>query len=62
MKDENGDLLSDSCNILNRMKNYFQFLNIHRVSNVRQIKIKLSHYCLILVLLRLKLLFEVEKV
>jgi hypothetical protein len=39
-KDENGDLLVDSYNILNRWKNYyFQLLNIHKVSDVRQIEI-----------------------
>jgi hypothetical protein len=40
MKDENGDLLADSHNILNRWKNYFsQLLNVHNVSDVRQIKV-----------------------
>jgi hypothetical protein len=40
VKDENGDLLADSHNILNRWKNYFsQLLNIHRVSGFRQIEI-----------------------
>jgi hypothetical protein len=40
MKDENGALLADSNNILNRWKNYFsQLLNVHRVSEVRQIEI-----------------------
>jgi hypothetical protein len=40
VKDENGDLLADSHNILNRWNNYFsQLLNVHRVSDVRQIKI-----------------------
>jgi hypothetical protein len=38
--DENVDLLADSQNILNRWKNYFsQLLNVHRVSDVRQIQI-----------------------
>jgi hypothetical protein len=33
VKDENGDLLADSHNILNRLKNYFpQLLNVHNVS------------------------------
>jgi hypothetical protein len=37
VKDENGDLLADSHNILNRWKNYFsQLLNVHRVSDVKQ--------------------------
>jgi hypothetical protein len=40
VKDENGDLLADSHNILNRWKNYFsQFLNVHNVSDVRQIEV-----------------------
>jgi hypothetical protein len=40
VKDENGDLLADSHNILNKWKNYFsQLLNANRVSYVRQIKI-----------------------
>jgi hypothetical protein len=37
MKDDNGDLLADSHNILNRWKNYFpHLLNVHSVSNIRQ--------------------------
>jgi hypothetical protein len=40
VKDENGDLLADSHNILNRWKNYFsQLLNVHRVTDVRHIEI-----------------------
>jgi hypothetical protein len=40
VKDENGDLLADSHNILNIWKNYFaQLLNVHNVSDVRQIEI-----------------------
>jgi hypothetical protein len=40
LKDDNGNLLADSHNILNRWKNYFpQFLNVHKVSDVRQIEI-----------------------
>ncbi|PNF33673.1 hypothetical protein B7P43_G12347 [Cryptotermes secundus] len=40
VKDENGDLLADSHNILNRWRNYFsQLLNVHRVSDVRQTEI-----------------------
>jgi hypothetical protein len=36
-KDENGDLLADSHNILNRGKNYFyQLLNVHGVNDVMQ--------------------------
>jgi hypothetical protein len=40
VKDENGDLLADSHNIVNRWKNYFSHLsNVHRASDVRQIEI-----------------------
>jgi hypothetical protein len=40
VKDENGDLLADSHNILNRWKNYIsQLLNVHRVSDGRKIKV-----------------------
>jgi hypothetical protein len=40
VKDENGDLLADSHNILNRWKNYFcQLLNVHGVNDVRQTEI-----------------------
>jgi hypothetical protein len=39
VKDENGDLLADSHNILNRWKYYLsQLWNVHRVSDVRQIE------------------------
>jgi hypothetical protein len=38
VKDENGDLLADSNTFLNRWKSYFyQLLNVHNVSDVRQI-------------------------
>jgi hypothetical protein len=48
VKDENGDLLADSHNILNRWKNYFsQLLNVHRVSDVRQREIHTAdHYAM----------------
>jgi hypothetical protein len=40
VKDENGDLLANSHNILNRRNNYFsQLLNVHNVSDVTQIKV-----------------------
>jgi hypothetical protein len=40
VRDENGDLLADSHNILKRWKNYFaQLLNVHNVSDVRQIEV-----------------------
>jgi hypothetical protein len=40
VKDENGDLLADSYNILNRWKNYFsQLLNVHNDSDVGQIEV-----------------------
>jgi hypothetical protein len=33
VKDENGELLADSHNILNRWKNYFsQLMNVHNIS------------------------------
>jgi hypothetical protein len=39
VKAENGDLLADSHDILNRLKNYFsQSLIVHRVCDVRQIE------------------------
>jgi hypothetical protein len=40
VKYENGDLLADSHNILNRWKNYFsQLLNVHNVDDVRKIEV-----------------------
>jgi hypothetical protein len=40
VKDENGYLLADSHNTFNRWKNYFsQILNVHRVSDFRQIEL-----------------------
>jgi hypothetical protein len=40
VKDENGQLLADFHNILNRWKNYFcQLLNVHRISDFRQVEI-----------------------
>jgi hypothetical protein len=39
VKDENGDLLADPHNILNRWKNYSQLLNVHNASDVRQIEV-----------------------
>jgi hypothetical protein len=37
LRDGNGDLLADSCNILNSLKNYFcQLLNVYRINDVRQ--------------------------
>jgi hypothetical protein len=40
VKDENGDLLADSNNNVNRWKSYFSpLLNVHKVSTVRQIEI-----------------------
>jgi tRNA-binding EMAP/Myf-like protein len=62
VKDEKGDLLADSHNILNRQKNCFcQLLNIHGANNVRQTEILSAEpYIkdLNLVLLRLKLLLK----
>jgi hypothetical protein len=43
VKVENGDLLVNSHNILNRWKNYFsQLLNVHIASDVRQIEIHMA--------------------
>jgi hypothetical protein len=43
VKDENGDLLAESRNILNRWKNYFsQLFNVHNVSDVMQIEIHVA--------------------
>jgi hypothetical protein len=43
MKDENGNLLADSHNILNRLKNYFsQLLNVHNVNDVRKIEVHMA--------------------
>jgi hypothetical protein len=40
VKHDNGNLLEDSHNILNRWRNYFsQLLNVHNVSDVRQIEV-----------------------
>ena len=40
VKDENGDLVTDSDSILARWRNHFsQLFNVHGVSNVRQTKI-----------------------
>jgi hypothetical protein len=40
VKDQNGDLLADSYNILNRWKSYFsQLLNVHNFSDVWQIEV-----------------------
>jgi hypothetical protein len=40
LKDENGDLLADSHNMLNMWKTYLpQLLNVHNIGDVRQIKI-----------------------
>jgi hypothetical protein len=40
VEDENGDLLVDSHNILNRWKNYFsQLLNEHDASDVRRTEV-----------------------
>jgi hypothetical protein len=39
MKDENGDLLADSRDILNRWRTASLLFNVHRVSDVRQIEV-----------------------
>jgi hypothetical protein len=46
VKDQNGDLLADSHNVLNRWKNCFsRLLNLH-VSDVRQMKIHTAKWLL----------------
>jgi 7-cyano-7-deazaguanine synthase in queuosine biosynthesis len=43
MKVKNSDLLADSNSILNRRKNYFsQLLNVHNVSDVKQIEVHMA--------------------
>jgi hypothetical protein len=43
VKDENGDLLADSHNVLNRWNSYFsQLLNVQRVNDVRQIEMHIA--------------------
>jgi hypothetical protein len=55
VKNENGDLLAGSHNILNRWKNYFsQLLNVLNVSDVSQIEVHTAEP----VVLRLKLLLQ----
>jgi hypothetical protein len=59
VKDENGDMLADSHNILNRWWNYFsQLLNVLTVSDVLQIEIVHTAEPLVPVVLRLKLLLQ----
>jgi hypothetical protein len=60
VKDENGDLLADSHNILSRWKNYFsQLLNVHNVSDVRQIELHTAEpIYLVPVVLKFKLLLQ----
>jgi hypothetical protein len=56
VKDVNGDLLADPHSILNRWKNAFLLLlNVHRVSDVRQMKIHTAEP-----LVRKPIPFEVE--
>jgi hypothetical protein len=43
IKDENGNLLADPQNVLNRWKNFFnQVLNVHGVHDVRQMDIHMA--------------------
>jgi hypothetical protein len=64
VNDENGDVLADSHNILNRWMNYFfQLLNVHSVSDVRQIEIHTAEpLYLIQVPMKLKILPQGLKV
>jgi hypothetical protein len=46
VNDENGDLFRDSHSILNRWKKYFsELLNMHRVSDFRQVVIHRAVSC-----------------
>jgi hypothetical protein len=43
MKDEIGNFLADSCNILNRKKSYFsELLNAHGTNDVLQVNINMT--------------------
>jgi hypothetical protein len=44
MRVGNGDLLAGSHNILNRWKNYF--IQLHEVSDVRQIEVHIAELCM----------------
>jgi hypothetical protein len=56
VKDENGDVLVYSHNILNAWKNYFcQLLDVHKISNIRHMKM------LSIIPLRLNCYWELEK-
>jgi hypothetical protein len=45
VKDKIGNLLAASHSILKRWKNYFsQLLNVHRISDVRQIEIRTAEW------------------
>jgi hypothetical protein len=63
LKDENGDRLVDSHNILNRWKNYFsQLLNVHDISDARQLEMHMAEPLVSgPVLLSLKLLLQSGK-
>ncbi|PNF13602.1 hypothetical protein B7P43_G17919 [Cryptotermes secundus] len=61
VKDENGDVLVDSHNILNRWRNYLsQLLNVcvHRVSDVRQTEIHTTEPLIPVGRLRLKMVLQ----
>jgi hypothetical protein len=46
VSDENGDLLADFHNILNRWKNYFsELLNVHNVSDVTHTEVHTAYNC-----------------
>jgi hypothetical protein len=58
-KNENGVLLADSHNILSRWRKYYRLLNMHKVSDVRQIEIHaVEPLVLALVVLGMKLLLH----
>jgi hypothetical protein len=64
VKDENGALLADSHNVLNKWKDYVcQLLNVHRVSDISPIEIHTTEPLIPdLVLLRTKLLLQSSRV
>jgi hypothetical protein len=61
VKDENGDLLADSNTTVKKWKSYFsQLLNVHDVSDVRQIEVHTAE-ALVPDTLKLKLLLQSSK-
>jgi hypothetical protein len=62
VKHENGDLISDSHNILNAYKNFAQLMNVHYTSDVWQIEAHTAEQLVpASVIWRLKMHCKVEK-